>query len=112
MCQSQPTPPQAHPNLPASSIVTLSQSPRVHALEVAGQISLEVSVCPWYHTPVSALGSVRDRQKISASNRQPSCREVAQSRRHLPRPQEARQVEETREDQSHLRAEAVVGAGG
>ena len=59
MCESQPTPP--HPNLPASSIVTLSQSPRVHALEVAGQISLEVSVCPWYHTPVSALGSVRDR---------------------------------------------------
>ena len=112
MCESQPTPP--HPNLPVSSIVTLrlSQSPRVHALEVAGQICLEVSVCPWYHTPVSALGSVRDRQKISASNRQPSCREVAQSRPHLPRPQEAKQVEETREEQSHLRAEAVVGAGG
>ena len=84
MCQSQPTPP--HPNLPASSIVTLSQSPRVHALEVAGQISLEVSVCPRYHTPVSALGSVRDRQKISASNRQPSCRVVAKSRHRLPRP--------------------------
>lgn len=79
---------------------------------MAGRIFLEVSVCPWYHTPVSALGSVRDRQKISASNRQPSCREVAQSRRRLPRPQEARQVEETREEQSHLRAEAVVGAGG
>ena len=109
MCQSQPTPP--HPDS-ASSIVTLSQSSR-WCIHLGGWPGLSGSVGLSLVPPSGvALGSVRDRQKISASNRQPSCREVAQSRRHLPRPQEARQVEETREEQSHLRAEAVVGAGG